>query len=110
MDYMDEYDPDWAGDPKISTLKRMAFDAQRDIIQLKDYLAKEIGNRIIASTIARLIDSVKRLDRENSISNLYFQDKISREEAKRLWDLYKSPDEENHRVAEAAIEELTKKN
>jgi len=114
MDYMDEYDVDWAGDPKISTLKKMAFQNQRDIAKVTMDLAKETGDRIHVETgtagiIARLMGSVKRLDRENSISNLYFQDKISKEEAKRLWDLYKSPDEENHRVADAAIEELTKK-
>jgi len=50
-----------------------------------------------------------RINIENSISNLYFQDKITKKEAKRLWSMYNSPDEENHKVAAAAIEQLIKK-
>jgi len=114
MDYMDEWDLDWPGDPKISTLKKMAFEAKGDIIVLKGEIAKEKSNRLhddkqTEGLIAMITGHIGRLTKENNISNLYFQDKISKEEAKRLWDLYKSPDEENHRVADAAIEELTKK-
>lgn len=114
MDWMDENDPDWVGNPKISTLKKMAFQAQTDIIQLKYDLTKEKGDRLHDDKqndglIAMITGHIGRLTKENNISNLYFQEKISKEEAKRLWDLYKSPDEENHKVADAAIDSLTNK-
>ena len=114
MDWMDEYDPDWAGDPKISTLKKMAFQAQKDISQLRNDLGKEKGDRLhddkqTEGLIAMITGHIGRLTKENNISNLYFQEKISKEEAKKLWELYKSPDEENHKVADAAIEQLTLK-
>jgi len=114
MNYMDEFDPDWVGDPKISTLKRVAFEAKNDIISLKATLAIETKERLNTDQIALdelilLRTHIARIRRENNISNLYFQDKITKEEAKRLWDLFHSPDQENHRVAEAAIEELLKK-
>ena len=114
MDWMDEYDPDWVGDPKISTLKKMAFQAQKDISQLRNDLGKEKGDRLhddkqTEGLIAMITGHIGTLTKENNISNLYFQEKISKEEAKRLWELYKSPDEENHRVADAAIEQLTLK-
>lgn len=111
MDYMDEWDPDWSGDPKISTLKKMAFQAQKDIFGLKTDLVKEMGARVhddkqTEGLIAMITGHIKRLTKENDISNLYFQDKISKEEAKRLWTMYKSPDDENHKVADAAIESI----
>ena len=114
MDYMDEWDLDWPGDPKISTLKHMAFQAKRDINKLTQDMATTnsgIMNTLTVHTdkVIELQSSIARISRENSISNLYFQDKISKEEAKRLWELYQSLDEENHRVADAAIEELIKK-
>jgi CRISPR/Cas system CSM-associated protein Csm4 (group 5 of RAMP superfamily) len=112
MDYMDEYDPDWPGDPKISTLKKMAFQAQKDIsdlYNLTNAIDTNLNNaqREILNLSAAMNTMMTGILRENSISNLYFQDKISKEEAKGLWDLYKSPDEENHKVADAAIEQLT---
>jgi len=114
MDYMDEYDLDWAGDPKISTLKKMAFQAQKDISQIKNDQATEVGTRthensITLQELVMIRSHIAQIRKENNISNLYFQEKISKEEAKRLWELYKSPDEENHRVADAAIEQLTLK-
>lgn len=112
MDYMDEYDPDWAGDPKISTLKKIAFQVQRDIGVLKTSIATEINDRTNKDALTleeiRMIRShIAQIRKENNVSNLYFRDKISKEEAKRLWELYQSPDAENHRVADAAIEALT---
>ena len=114
MDYMDEFDPDWVGDPKISTLKKIAFQVQRDVFTLKNDLSKEKGDRIhdekqTTALISMMTGHIGRISRENSISNLYFTDKISKEEAKRLWELYSSPDEENRKVADAAIEELIKR-
>ena len=109
MDYMDEWDPDWPGDPKISTLKKIAFNNQRDINQLTQDMATITSVQTVHSEeILSLMRSIARISRENNISNLYFQDKITKEEAKRLWELYQSPDEENGKVADAAIEELIK--
>lgn len=112
MDYMDEWDPDWAGDPKISTLKRIAFQAQKDIANLQSLLASETNDRankdsVVLEEIRMIRSHIGQIRKENNVSNLYFKGLISKEEAKRLWDLYQSPDEENHRVAEAAINTLT---
>jgi DNA repair ATPase RecN len=114
MDYMDEYDPDWIGDPKISTLKRMAFNAQRDIIQLQNAVASESAARVGKNItheeqIKNLQNHMVTIKKQNSISNLFFMGIITKEEAKTLWDQYKSPDEENHRMADATIETLTNK-
>lgn len=111
---MDEFDPDWAGDPKISTLKRKTFQAERDIVTLQQTIALETTSRINKNIIhddyiKELQQHVLKISKENSISTLYFKSKITKEEACRLWELYASPDEENHRVADAAIEQLTKK-
>ena len=109
MEYMDEWDPDWPGDPKISTLKKIAFNNQRNINQLTSDMATSTSVQTVHSEeILSLMRSIARISRENNISNLYFQDKITKEEAKRLWKLYQSPDEENGKVADAAIEELIK--
>ena len=114
MDYMDEWDPDWPGDPKISTLKKIAFNNQRDINQLTSDMATSKGTitsvqSVHNDQILSLMRNIAQITKENSISNLYFQDIISKEEAKRLWALYSSPDEENRIVADAAIEELIKR-
>lgn len=108
---MDEFDPDWVGCPKISTLKKMAFQAQRDINDLRsaDHYEKEHRTRKNEEhdvTINALLYTVEKLQKENSISNLYFKGLIDKEEAKRLWDLYKSPDIENHKIADLAINSL----
>jgi len=112
MDYMDEYDPDWVGDPKISTLKKIAFQAKRDVTQLQSDLKLESSvrakeNFTIGDDMRMLKDYISKIRKENSISNLFFMDIITKEEAKTLWDQYRSPDHENHRVADATIEQLS---
>lgn len=114
MNYMDEFDPDWVGDSKISTLKRMAFDAQQEISTLHNAVASESGARVGKNIthedqIKYLQERIRIITRENSISNLFFAGIITKEEAKALWDQYRSPDEENHRVADAAIDGLNNK-
>jgi hypothetical protein len=108
---MDEYDPDWVGDPKISTLKTMAFQAKKDIANVQQAIASESGARVGKNItheeqIQNLQHHILKLNKENSISTLFFMGIITKEEAKTLWDQYRSPDHENHLLADATIVQL----
>jgi len=105
---MDEWDPDWPGDPKISTLKEMAFKAKKDINTLIIDLEKEAENnsnefQLIHNELQILKANITQLKKENDIATLYFKGVITKEEAESFWNMYKSPDPENHEVAREAI-------
>jgi len=83
-----------------------AFDTSKLIDHVIDIDAKVNTHDNLIKPVA---DMFPKMQQDIMINTLYIKGKISKEEAKRIYELYESSDEENHIVADTLIVAFNKK-